>query len=87
MNDTSYFTLPPPSWRRIVSLLDYKIKDHNEIVFENAPEDKEGTWYIDGDTARSYPLREFTTRAGKTLVVRDIPERAIKYLKETAKST
>lgn len=86
MKDTAYFTLRSPGWRGIVSLLDYKIKDHNEIIFTDAP-DKEGTWYIDGDTARSYPLREFTTRDNKVLVVRDIPERAVKYLKESSKNS
>lgn len=80
MEDTAQFTLRTPGWQKIVSLLDYKIKEHNEIIFTDAP-DKEGTWYIDGDTARSYPLREFTTKAGRTLVVRDIPERAVKFLK------
>lgn len=83
MNDTAQFTLRTPGWKKTISLLDYRIKEHNEIIFTDAP-DKEGTWYIDGDTARTYPLRKFTTRDNKTLVVRDIPERAVKFLKESS---
>lgn len=87
MEDTAYFTLRAPSWKEsTVMLLDYRIKAHNEISFSDAP-GMEGTYYIDGETARLYPLKEITTKEGKKLVGRILPLCEIKFLKNPTKTT
>lgn len=56
LTPATLFTIKQPRWRdRTVLLAKFKIGNHNEVVFTEAPSMPDH-YYISGELAKSYPL-------------------------------
>lgn len=55
----------------VVKLADYKIGTHNEVKFVKTKDIN--SYYVSGSKAKSFPLIPMKTKAGGTLMMREVP--------------